>query len=206
VISSHLSGRRITRAAAVIGAAAALALSLAAANHGGAARHPAYGSKGFTFKLVHTPGVPCLSKANGSVTITKNSLNDVMKITVHNLPKKTGFDLFVIQTPNKPFGVAWYQTDVETDSHGNGTATVQGVFNKETFSLSAGGTTTFAPTHQYHLGLWFNSPSVPFKLGCEAPATSPVITPFNGEQHAGIQILNTSNFPDAAGPLSHVSA
>jgi len=33
-----------------------------------------------------------------------------------------------------------------------------------------------------------------------------VVTPFNGEQHAGIQVLNTSTFPDNAGPLSHVSA
>jgi hypothetical protein len=30
------------------------------------------------------------------------------------------------------------------------------------------------------------------------------MTPFNGEQNAGIQVLNTSQFPDAAGPLSHV--
>jgi hypothetical protein len=30
------------------------------------------------------------------------------------------------------------------------------------------------------------------------------MTPFNGEQNAGIQALNTSEFPDNAGPLSHV--
>jgi hypothetical protein len=70
--------------------------------------------------------------------------------------------------------------------------------------VSPGGTTTFAPTHQYHLGLWFNNPSVPFNLGCEPGATSPVITPFNGIQHAGIQVLNTAQFPVNAGPLSHV--
>ena len=83
-------------------------------------------------------------------------------------------------------------------------ATVRGVFDSETFSVSPGGTTTFAPTHQYHLGLWFNDPQVPFNLGCEPGATSPTITPFNGEQQAGIQVLNTSNFLVAAGPLSHV--
>ena len=63
-----------------------------------------------------------------------------------------------------------------------------------------------APTHQFHLGLWFNSPAKPFNLGCEGTATAPIVTPFNGEQHAGIQILNTSNFPDNKGPLSHVKA
>jgi hypothetical protein len=30
------------------------------------------------------------------------------------------------------------------------------------------------------------------------------VTPFNGEQHAGIQVLNTANFPVGAGPLSQV--
>jgi hypothetical protein len=30
------------------------------------------------------------------------------------------------------------------------------------------------------------------------------VTPFNGEQHAGIQVLNTAQFPVAAGPLSRV--
>ncbi len=59
---------------------------------------------------------------------------------------------------------------------------------------------------QYHLGLWFNDPNVPYNLGCEpnGPGTRPIVTPFNGEQHAGIQALNTAQFPDGAGPLSHV--
>ncbi len=102
------------------------------------------------------------------------------------------------------FGVSWYQTDVQVGQNGQGNATVRGIFDAETFSVSPGGTTTFAPTHQYHLGLWFNDPSTPFNLGCEPTATSPVVTPFNGEQNAGIQVLNTAEFPDNAGPLSQV--
>jgi hypothetical protein len=100
--------------------------------------------------------------------------------------------------------VAWYQTDIDTAGTGSGSAIVRGVFSVETFSVSVGGTATFAPTHQYHLGLWFNNPKVPFNLGCEPGATAPIVTPFNGEQHAGIQALNTANFPVNAGPLSHV--
>jgi hypothetical protein len=45
----------------------------------------------------------------------------------------------------------------------------------------------------------------PFNLGCEPGATAPIVTPFNGNQHAGIQVLNTAQFPVDAGPLSHVS-
>ena len=147
----------------------------------------------------------CLPKAAGHVTITTGDLNDTMKVTVSGMPPSTGFDLFVIQQPAAPFGVSWYQTDIHAGSGGSGSATVKGVFDKETFSISPGGTTTFAPTHQYHLGLWFNNPAVPFNLGCEPGATAPIVTPFNGNQHAGIQVLNTAQFPVNAGPLSQVS-
>jgi len=164
-------------------------------------------SKTFSFALQPSSAAisACLPHASGHVTITTGDLNDTMKITVSGMPHNRGFDLFVIQTPGAPFGVSWYQTDIHANGTGTGSATVKGVFDKETFSVSPGGTTTFAPTHQYHLGLWFNNPNVPFNLGCEPGATSPIITPFNGAQHAGIQVLNTAQFPVDAGPLSQVS-
>jgi hypothetical protein len=200
--------RRTLSPAARVGAAAvggaviaALGLSMALAAAGSPAR---YGDS-FSFKLVPSPGIAaCLPHAGGSATITKGKLNETMTVRVHGMPANSGFDLFVIQLPTKPFGVAWYQTDVQANASGSGSATVRGVFSKETFSVSPGGTATFAPTHQYHLGLWFNNPKTPFKLGCEPGATAPIVTPFNGEQHAGIQVLNTSQFPAKKGPLSHV--
>jgi hypothetical protein len=47
--------------------------------------------------------------------------------------------------------------------------------------------------------LWFNSPFDASKAGC--PAT---VTPFNGEHHAGIQVLNTATFPALQGPLLYL--
>ena len=184
-----------------LAAVAVLAFSVTAATSSNAA------STSFTFALKPSSAAisSCLPHAGGSVTITTGSLNDLMKVTIHGMPHNRGFDLFVIQQPGAPFGVSWYQTDVHANGTGSGTATVKGVFDKETFSVSPGGTTTFAPTHQYHLGLWFNNPNVPFNLGCEPGATSPIVTPFNGNQHAGIQVLNTAQFPVDAGPLSQVS-
>jgi hypothetical protein len=205
MISSYITIRRIGRAVAIPAAAALVVLSLgAAAGAHQTSGHPKVPATSYSFQMVPPAGATCLHNAHGHVTIVKGSLNDTMTVTVRGLPKNTGFDLFVLQQPEKPFGVAWYQTDVETGRHGTGTAVVRGIFNKETFSVSVGGTVTFPPTHQYHLGLWFNSPTKSFDLGCDGVATSPVVTPFNGEQHAGVQVLNTSNFPDGAGPLSHV--
>lgn len=185
----------------------ALANSLHGASAAQGAKQSAASNSSFTFSMIPSPGIKaCLPHASGSVTITPNSLNDTMKVSVSGLAPNTGYDLFVLEIPNKPFGIAWYQSDLQTDGSGAGNVTVKGIFNKETFSVSTGGpTTTFSPTHQYHLGLWFNDPKVPFNLHCEPGATSPIVTPFNGEQHAGIQVLNTANFPDNAGPLSHVS-
>jgi len=196
----------LTSASAKLGAlvttgVVALAISLATATGATAT------DSSFSFALQPSSSAisACLPNASGHVTITTGALNDVMTVTISGMPKGTGFDLFVIQQPGAPFGISWYQTDIHANSSGTGSATVRGVFDKETFSVSPGGTTTFAPTHQYHLGLWFNSPKVPFNLGCEPGATSPIITPFNGIQHAGIQVLNTAQFPVNAGPLSQVS-
>jgi len=200
-------GRTATRLSA-IGAAGVMALGLgltaaSGATTGASARQQSPGP--FSFALRPPANIAaCLPHAGGRVTITPGSLNDTMRVSVHGMPRNSGFDLFVIQTPTAPFGVSWYQTDIQANEDGNGHATVRGIFDVETFSVSPGGTTTFAPTHQYHLGLWFNNPNTPFRLGCEPGATAPIVTPFNGEQHAGVQVLNTAQFPVDAGPLSHV--
>ena len=205
-ITNNLRRRAVTWATAglaVTAVAGALSLTAASAAPVTSARH----SGAFTFALVPSPGIhSCLPHAGGRVTIIPGSQNDTMEVSIFGMPRNAEFDLFVIQQPNKPFGVSWYQTDVNADRHGVGHATVRGIFDAETFSVSTGGTTTFGATHQYHLGLWFNDRNLPYKLGCEpnGPGTQPIMTPFNGEQNAGIQALNTSEFPDGAGPLSHV--
>ena len=175
-ITNNLRRRAVTWATAglaVTAVAGALSLTAASAAPVTSARH----SGAFTFGLVPSPGIKsCLPHAGGRVTIIPGSQNDTMEVSIFGMPRNSEFDLFVIQTPAAPFGVSWYQTDVHANGTGSGTATVKGVFDKETFSVSPGGTTTFAPTHQYHLGLWFNNPETPFKLGCEPGATSPIVT------------------------------
>ena len=189
-----------------VGLTAATALSVGLTSAGATPTKPAAPADhdAFSFKLVPSPHIhACLPRAGGNVRITHTGVNETMTISVHGMPPNTGFDAFVIQMPLKPFGVSWYQTDVHAGRTGSGSATVRGVFSKETFSVSPGGTTTFKPTHQFHIGLWFNNPNAPFNLNCEPGATAPIVTPFNGEQHAGIQALNTSQFT-GKGPLSHV--
>jgi hypothetical protein len=174
------------------------------------------GSNIVHFKMVVSDGAKsCLPKASAQVTISPGTV-DQMSVSVSGLPPKMDFDFFVIQVPNKPFGMSWYQGDIKTDSRGNGHANFIGRFSIETFVVAPGvaaaptefPTSPFpdasqnpmtSPIQMYHLGLWFDSSNDAQKAGC--PST---VTPFNGEHNAGIQVLNTSNFPDLSGPLLNV--
>ena len=170
----------------------------------------------FTFQMIPSAGLPTtLQKAKATVTVHSGGVEEVMQVLVSGLPPNTDFDFFVIQQPAKPFGLSWYQGDIETDSNGRGFAVFFGRFNIETFIVSPG--TVDAPVvfhnmfpdsptgitvgrvHTYHCGLWFNSPADGVKAG--APGT----TPFNGEGNAGVQVLNTANFPNLRGPLINVN-
>jgi hypothetical protein len=170
----------------------------------------------FEFSMVASSGASiCLPKARGRVTIHSTGPVETMNVFVTGLPPKTDFDFFVIQVPTAPFGMSWYQGDIETDQYGNGHGTFIGRFSIETFVVAPG--TAPAPVvfngpfpdaslnpatnpiQMYHLGLWFNSPADAQRASC-----SGATTPFNGKHDAGIQVLNTSNFPVASGPLRNV--
>jgi hypothetical protein len=175
-----------------------------------------------TFDMVRSPGLAAFPKvaphAHGSVTIESLGPVEVMKVKVWGLPPNTDFDLFVIQVPNKPFGLSWYQGDIETDGNGVGYQEFIGRFSIETFIVAPGiapappdpfhdpqripdalFNPATNPVQTYHLGLWFNKPADAVKAG--GPNT---VTPFNGTHDAGVQVLNTSDAPANAGPLKRV--
>jgi hypothetical protein len=171
-----------------------------------------------SFDMVVSGGARnCLPDAMAKVKIVSTGTAEDMFIFATGLPPNTDFDFFVIQVPNAPFGLSWYQGDVETDDKGDAFQHFRGRFNIETFIVAPGvapaplvfndppfpdaaHNPATNPIQTYHLGLWFNSPEDAAKAGC--PNT---VTPFNGEHNAGIQVLNTSNFPDDAGPLRSLS-
>ncbi len=171
----------------------------------------------FSFNMVVNAGAKtCLPNATATVRIQPAGAVELMDVAVQGLRPNTDFDFFVLQVPKAPFGVAWYQGDIQTDKNGRGVGHFVGRFNIETFAVAPGSAPApavfngpfpdatlnpaFNPIQMYHLGLWFNSPNDAQAAGC--PAT---VTPFNGEHNAGIQVLNTSNFPDDFGPLRHLN-
>jgi hypothetical protein len=185
----------------------------------------AQSEKTFSFHMIVSPGAAtCLPYATADVELVAEGTDTAedMYVNVSGLPANTDFDFFVIQVPNKPFGLAWYNGDVLTDSEGKASEEFRSRYQFGTFVIAPGvadapqthtsppfpdalrnpetigpsGTIT-GPVQLYHLGLWFDSATDAKNAGC--PNT---VTPFNSEHAAGIQVLNTANFPDTLGPLS----
>jgi hypothetical protein len=158
----------------------------------------------------------CLPNAVAHVTITSQGPVETMKVSATNLPPNTDFDLFVIQQPNAPFGISWYQGDLKSGAYGNAHGTFVGRFSIETFAVAPGtapapvvfnnafpdasANPPFNPVQMYHLGLWFNSPTAAVAAGCVGTTT-----PFNGTHNAGVQALSTQNSTGPLGPLSKIN-
>jgi hypothetical protein len=172
-----------------------------------------------TFSLARSTGAQtagCIADAKGRVTINSVGIAENMHVEATGMPANTDFDVFVIQLPNAPFGLSWYQGDLKTDSTGRGVADFVGRFSIETFIVApnsgpapvvfnnppfpdASSNPATGPVHTYHVGLWFDSPTDAAAAGC--PNT---VTPFNGQHNAGIQALSTRNFPNLSGPLKKI--
>jgi hypothetical protein len=186
-------------------------LAVAAGFTGIAPRANAAAGDSITFNLKVSAGAAaCLAtNAGGRVNISDLGPVQNMHVEVFNMPPKTEFALFLLQVPKSPFGLSWYQGDIETNSEGKGVADLTGIFSKETFIQApnvapapvvfpdnAASNPATRPVQIYHLGIWFADPQAAGDVNC--PSTS---TNFDGDHIAGIQVLNTSNFPDNHGPL-----
>jgi hypothetical protein len=201
---------RTTRRALVAVSAALLMAALFAA--------AAFAVSNTSFKMVPSQGAQaiknkCLENARANVSIRTVGGIQVMNVALSGMPKNNGFALFVLQQPNAPFGVSWYQGDIDTDAQGRGNVRVAGIFSEETFAFSpdsapapqveaqvdANTGPKFDPVHTFHLGVWFSEPRQARAAGCTGTKT-----PFDGDHVAGIQALSTQNSPDLRGPLSKI--
>ena len=162
-------------------------------------------------------GANCLPNAKAEVKIRSIGPVEIMDVDAEGLPPKTEFDLFVIQLPNAPFGLSWYQGDLETNKHGEAHGRFIGRFSIETFAVAPGSgpapvvhndgpfpdassNPSFAPIHTFHLGLWFNAPQ-----DAQAARCGGAVTPFNGDHNAGVQVLSTKQFDNDKGPLRQLT-
>jgi hypothetical protein len=209
--------RTLTRPWLLLGAALLVGVLLAGVAMAQTAKPPAKPSNN-QFTMVRSQsamkaGNKCLNGVSANVKVTDAGQgNQNLYVTLNKAAPNTEFTVFVIQVPDSPFGVSWYQGDIATDNQGNGKHNFVGIFNDEVFAISPGAAqpamphgkkdaskgVTFAPIHTYHLGVWFADPKQAAKAGC-----TNTVTPFDGDHVAGIQALSTRNsgLKAADGPL-----
>jgi hypothetical protein len=169
-----------------------------------------------TFNLVvaNPKLLPCLAKdpddpskpPTATVSVERGELNDTLKLKLDNVKPNLNFDLFTVQRSNKladgspdpnfkgSFGLAWYQTDVHANGNGKGNVAIKTILLDQIFGFDPD--VSLQPINTFHVGFWFNNPDD------AAPCVGQVVTPFNGEHHAGP--LAMISLPDAntnLGPL-----
>jgi hypothetical protein len=182
----------------------------------GAKAH-ASGSNKIHFPLFANPGfVKCLARfpddpsrpPTADVTVTRGKLNDTLRLELHNIRPNLGFDLFTVERsafnadgssvgapPNR--GLAWYQSDIQTDANGNGSVKIKTILLDQIFGFDP--IVALPPTHTFHVGFWFNSPDEVTNCVANPPAPT---TPFNGEHNAGpLAMISLPDAQTGLGPL-----
>lgn len=176
-----------------------------------------------SFNLVANPAfLACLSGSSESpkatVKVTRGDLNDTGTLYVTGLKPNLDFDLFTVQRSSldaggaavkgfKGFGLAWYQSDVQSDDGGTAKVTIKTILLDQIFGFDAdaiaGDTSTppktvLKPTNTFHMGFWFNNPEDAAPCGFDVSKP----TPFNGEHRAGpLAMISLPIEPQNLGPL-----
>jgi hypothetical protein len=123
-----------------------------------------------------------------SVALTTDQIGyDSFTITASHLPPRRAYTVFLLQTAVTPFGAAEYIGDFFTDEDGNARNTFR-LIVAEAFSSTLVGTTRVRRDLN-RIGAWFADPAGDnFCLGASSP-----VTPFDGDNAAGVQVFNSRN-------------
>jgi len=149
------------------------------------------------------PAVP----PTATVHVQRAGARDKLILTVHGLKRRTAFDVFTVQRSNllatkavdpafTNFGLAWYQSDLDSDASGDATTTLFTVFIDQIFGFNPDA--RLAPTNTFHIGFWFDNPQR--AKACGFDPTQP--TPFNGQHAAGpAAMISVPDSKTGLGPL-----
>jgi hypothetical protein len=132
----------------------------------------------------------CMPHAEVDVTVelqTAATGRDVFRITAEDLPPNRDFTVFLLEQADAPFGAAEYIGDVTTDRHGNASNTFTLIVQEAFSSTLVNGVRTRVDLNR--VGMWFADPKDDdFCLGPNSP-----VTPFDGDNSAGVQAFNSLN-------------
>ncbi len=145
-------------------------------------------------RLRLTPSTPqlaqCMPGAELTVTVgltTDKQGFDSFEIQARHLPPNRSYTVFLLQFAGAPFGAAEYIGDFSTNLAGEGHATFHLIVQEAFSSTLVGGQRVRVDLNQ--VGVWFADPKDDdFCLGPNSP-----VTPFDGDNEAGVQAFNSAN-------------
>ena len=166
----------------------------APASHASARARIAQDDAAATTRLQLTPSSPDLARCmpGAKVKITVRSTTDAVgfdsfEVRARHLPPNRDFTVFLLETAGAPFGAAEYIGDIKTDANGRADNTFHLIVDEAFSSTLVNGQRVRVDLNQ--VGMWFADPADDdFCLGPNSP-----ITPFDGDNAAGVQAFNSAN-------------
>jgi hypothetical protein len=141
-----------------------------------------------------TPSSPelakCLphAKVRVEVRLTTDQIGfDFFNVEASGLAPNTAFTVFLLEQADSPFGAAEYIGDIFTDKKGRAENTFRLIVAEAFSSTLVDGQRVRVDLNQ--VGMWFADPKDDdFCLGKNSP-----VTPFDGDDSAGVQAFNSLN-------------
>jgi hypothetical protein len=185
-----------------VAAAFAATLVVGSVAAGSAAASSASGENSDDVHLRLTPSsaqlAGCMPQArvNVEVDLTTDSVGfDVFQVEASGLPPKTAFTVFLLEQAGAPFGAAEYIGDVTSNRHGRAENSFHLIVQEAFSSTLVNGVRVRVDLNQ--VGMWFADPAGDdFCLGTGGGA----VTPFDGDNEAGVQAFNSANTAPVPAP------
>jgi hypothetical protein len=146
-------------------------------------------------RLALTPSSPelarCIPHATVDVDValrTEQTGADFFHIEGDGLPPDRDYTVFLLEQAGSPFGAAEYIGDLHTNAKGHGENTFRLIVEEAFASTLVNGQRVRVDLNR--VGMWFADPKD--DDFCAIPDTQKV-TPFDGDNEAGVQVFNSAN-------------
>ena len=182
----------VTAAVVMIVAAMTAAAALGGTRGSVAAAHNVKKAEDARFELTPSSAQlrACMPDAQLSVKLTLSTEkhgSDRFEIAARGLPPNRDYTIFLLQQAGSPFGAAEYIGDFSTNDEGNAHNDLKLIVQEAFSSTLVNGSRQRVDLNR--IGVWFaDHEADDFCLGVNSP-----ITPFDGDNEAGVQAFNSAN-------------
>ena len=114
---------------------------------------------------------------------------DVLQVRAAGLAPNRDYTVFLLQQAASPFGAAQYIGDITSDAYGNARNEFHAIIDEAFSSTIVNGTRVRVDLNQ--VGMWFADPAD--DDFCPATPGTNGVTPFDGDNEAGVQAFNSAN-------------